>query len=72
MQMPQGGLSKEFIQARNLDYNFPILAKTKVILKYPNYVSVGFPGYIGVLTGMNNTGITLSSHTAYSREKTIV
>jgi predicted choloylglycine hydrolase len=52
--------------ARNLDYPIEVLAGKNVILHYldQEFISVGFPGYIGALTATNYHGISLSSHTA--------
>jgi predicted choloylglycine hydrolase len=51
---------------RNLDYPFDVLADKNVIFHYldKDFVSVGFPGYIGALSATNYSGISLSSHTA--------
>lgn len=58
--------SNTFYHTRNLDYPIPLLAKYKVLLKYPTHISVWFPWYIWVLTWVWKKWLTLSSHTAYS------
>ncbi len=69
----KGPISEEFFFARNLDYHFSELARENVIFVYNNksknsYISVAFPGYIGVLTGFNEKGICLSVHTSETKE----
>ncbi len=69
----KSNFSKEFIFARNLDYPHSELARKNIIFVYKNmekhsYISVAFPGYIGVLTGFNDAGICISIHTSATRE----
>lgn len=56
------------IHARNLDYGIPELARHKVVFDLETrgvkLRTVGFPGYVGVLTGMSSRGLGLSSHTS--------
>lgn len=56
------------IHARNLDYGIPELAHHKVVFDLETrgvkLRTVGFPGYVGVLTGMSSRGLGLSSHTS--------
>lgn len=66
--IPKSEIAENFYHARNLDYNLPILAKYKVLLKYKDYISVWFPWYIWWITWANYEWISLSSHTAYSKE----
>lgn len=61
--------SNVLVHARNLDYPIKLLAKNKVVLKYPTHISVWFPWYIWVLTWVWKKWISLSSHTAYSTNK---
>jgi predicted choloylglycine hydrolase len=58
--------SEYLIHARNLDYNIPFLAKHNVIFEYldQGFVSFGFPGFIGAVTGVNQYGTAISSHTS--------
>jgi predicted choloylglycine hydrolase len=55
-----------FFHARNLDYGIDVLAGKNVVFHYldKEFISVGFPGYIGALSSTNYSGISLSSHTA--------
>lgn len=64
-----------FILARNLDY--PLFAETMcryntILLLWPTdgqpFVSVGWPGYIGVCTGMNRSGVALAQLTAATND----
>jgi len=61
---------KPLLHGRNLDYPIPYLAKTKVIRDIENagvrIRIIGFPGFIGALTGMSSRGLGLSSHTSAS------
>ena len=65
------------IHGRNLDYIMEDrLYDRQVVIYYkpqngPRFVSVAFPGYIGVLTGMNEKGLTLGSLTAPAVEKSL-
>lgn len=59
--------NNNFIHTRNLDYPIKILAKEKVVLKYKSHISVWFPWYIWVLTWIWEKWISLSTHTAYSK-----
>lgn len=63
--------SSMLIHARNLDYLFDFLADKNVVYHYldKHFISIGFPGYIGVLTGTNYAGISFSSHTSYTSNK---
>jgi hypothetical protein len=58
------------LHGRNLDYHLPRLAQMKLVLDVETrgvrIRSVGFPGYLGVLTGMSSTGLGLTSHTSIS------
>lgn len=58
------------IHGRNLDYEVEGLAGNNVIFRYveKHVLSVGFPGYIGILTGVNASGITLGSLTSEIKE----
>jgi hypothetical protein len=73
--LEQGPASVEWVHARNLDYILHQLARQKLILVYDTpghrYLTVGFPGYIGVLTGFNDRGISLSAHTSISSESAV-
>jgi predicted choloylglycine hydrolase len=66
--MPKMKKNQLFFHARNLDYPFDLLADKNVIYRYlkQGVISVTFPGYIGVLSGTNRAGISLSSHTSHS------
>jgi len=61
--------SNVFVHARNLDYPINILAKNKLVIKYPTHISIWFPWYIGVVTWVWYKWISLSNHTAYSSNK---
>ncbi len=65
-----GGEAAPLLHGRNLDYGLPRLARTKVILDLETrgvrLRTFGFPGFIGVLTGMSSRGLGLSSHTSSS------
>ena len=54
------------VHGRNLDYEVEGLADNTVIIRYPDkdMLAIAFPGYIGVLTGVNGSGITLGSLTS--------
>lgn len=58
--------------ARNLDYPIGELARHKVVFDIETHGTrlrtVGFPGYIGVLTGMSSRGLGLSSHTSKAKQ----
>ena len=73
--LEQGPASGEWLHARNLDYLLHQLARFKTVLIYDSpgcrYLSVGFPGYIGVLTGFNDRGISLSAHTSISADNAV-
>ena len=66
--LEKGPAAGQWIHARNLDYLLHQLARFKTVLVCDvpgrRYLSVGFPGYIGVLTGFNDRGISLSAHTS--------
>ncbi|MDW8283913.1 MAG: C45 family peptidase [Myxococcales bacterium] len=68
--LPEGG--EPLRHARNLDYPIPRLARFKAIFDIDTrgirMRTVGFPGYIGVLTGMSSRGLSLSSHTSSVRD----
>jgi len=55
-----------FFHTRNLDYPIGVLSDKNVIFHYldKEFISVGFPGYIGALSATNYKGISLSSHTS--------
>lgn len=61
---------KPLLHARNLDYPISHLAKTKVVCDIEHagirIRTIGFPGFIGALTGMSSRGLGLSSHTSAS------
>lgn len=61
------------LQARNLDYGIPELARHKVVFDLETrgvrLRTVGFPGYIGALTGMSSRGLALTSHTSAARHE---
>ena len=65
------------IHGRNLDYDYQKKLFDKQVLLYYQpqddyqFISVGFPGYIGVLTGMNEKGISLGSMTSYAVENSL-
>jgi len=65
-----GRASSPLLHARNLDYPIPRLAQIKVVRDIETrglrLRSFGFPGFIGVLTGMSSRGLGLSSHTSVS------
>ena len=73
--LEKGPAAGQWIHARNLDYLLPHLARFKTVLVYDSpgrrYLSVGFPGYIGVLTGFNDRGISLSAHTSISADNAV-
>jgi len=60
------------LHGRNLDYPIPKLAKVKLVRDIETrgirIRIFGFPGFIGVLTGMSSQGLGLSSHTSASRQ----
>ncbi len=62
--------TKPLLHARNLDYSFHQLARVKVILdietRGTRIRTIGFPGFIGSLTGMSSRGLSLTSHTSPS------
>jgi isopenicillin-N N-acyltransferase-like protein len=64
--LPAGG--EPLRHGRNLDYAIPALARFKAVFDIETrglrLRTVGFPGYIGVLTGMNSRGLGLTSHTS--------
>lgn len=64
--LPAGG--EPLRHGRNLDYAIPMLARFKAVFDIETrglrLRTVGFPGYIGVLTGMNSRGLALTSHTS--------
>lgn len=64
--LPEGG--EPLRHARNLDYPIAELARHKVVFdlhtRGVQLRTVGFPGYVGVLTGMSSRGLGLSSHTS--------
>lgn len=70
-----GTSTDPLLHARNLDYPIPQLARVKVIreIETPGCTipAFGFPGFIGVLTGMSSRGLGLSSHTSASRRNGI-
>lgn len=77
--LEKGSAAGQWIHARNLDYLLHQLARYKIVVVQEEgfaplthgYVSVGFPGYIGVLTGMNDQGISLSAHTSISADNAV-
>jgi predicted choloylglycine hydrolase len=71
--MPKTKKNQLFFHARNLDYPFDLLADKNVIYRYleQGVISVTFPGYIGVLSGTNRAGISLSSHTSHSADNEV-
>lgn len=70
MVIPKGDKSDFVIHARNLDYNLPQLAGKNIVYiqqdksKNFTFLTIGYPGYIGALTGVNSSGISLSNHTS--------
>lgn len=53
-----------------------ILGRTNTVFIYqnkfgPNFVVVGWPGYVGLIRGMNEQGTVLISVASYSKEQTI-
>lgn len=62
--------SAPLLHGRNADYGIPRLAHTKVLFdietRGARFRIIGFPGYIGVITGMSSRGIGLSGHTSIS------
>lgn len=54
-----------FFHARNLDYPVAALSDKNIVFHYldSDFISVGFPGYIGAVSATNYSGISLSSHT---------
>lgn len=70
-----GGSDRPLRHARNLDYPVPYLARHKVVfdLDLPGgrLRTIGFPGFIGVLTGMSDRGLGLSSHTSKSHRNAV-
>ena len=70
-----GAGSEPLLHARNLDYPITRLARIKVVRDIENrgvrIRTFGFPGFIGVLTGMSSHGLGLSSHTSVSRRNQI-
>ncbi len=77
--LEKGSAAGEWIHARNLDYLLHQLARYKTVMVQEwgtspptnDFVSVGFPGYIGVLTGINSRGISLSAHTSISADNAV-
>lgn len=65
--LPEGG--EPLRHGRNLDYPIPVLARYKAVFDIETrgvrVRTVGFPGYVGALTGMSSRGISLSSHTSH-------
>ncbi len=67
----------EIVHGRNLDYNLAhSLWNRQVVLVYAvqnqqQVVSVGWPGFIGILTGMNEAGLSLGSMTSEIKYDTI-
>lgn len=68
-----GDAGHPLLHGRNLDYAIPELARIKVIYDLETHGTrlrtFGFPGFIGVLTGMSSRGLALSSHTSQSYRK---
>ena len=68
--IPKGEKSEYLIHARNLDYNLPQLAGKNIVYIHQNeseefqFLTVGFPGYVGALTGINSAGVSLTNHTS--------
>lgn len=64
----------EIVHGRNLDYDFQkYLWNRQVVFVYQpvdgqKIVSISWPGYMGVLTGMNENGLTLGSMTSKSNK----
>ncbi|WP_159429930.1 C45 family autoproteolytic acyltransferase/hydolase [Halarsenatibacter silvermanii] len=67
----------ELLMGRNLDYYYPqIMYDRQVVTHYipeegSQFAAVDFPGYIGVLTGLNQQGLALGSLTAPAPENSL-
>ncbi len=62
--------TNDYVYAANLDY--PIFLETMrnnvFVMKKGNFISVGFPGYVGVLRGVNRHGLFLASLTSKTKK----
>lgn len=67
--LPERSASGKMVFGRNLDFFSPrkLYRFTVVKVYYPEgkrhrFVSIGFPGFVGCLTGMNDAGLCLAVH----------
>lgn len=62
--------TSSYVYAANLDY--PIFLETMrnnvFVMRKGNFITVGFPGYIGVLRGVNRCGLFLASLTSKTKK----
>jgi hypothetical protein len=75
---PENSLDGRLIVGRNLDYPlfFDLLPKLTTVFKImpfgrQGFVSVGWPGFSAVVTGMNASGVCIADLTSISRDKTM-
>lgn len=70
--LPQAAKDRELIYGRNFDFLKGGTLENLVTFYEPDkgnsFVSIGWPGMIGVVSGMNNRGLTIGILTAYSSD----
>jgi|GEM_PF-451329 len=73
----ESSYNNELLMGRNLDYYYPEVMYDRQILTYyipeegSQFLAADFPGYIGVLTGLNQQGLALGSLTAQAKETSL-
>lgn len=70
--LPQATKNKDLIYGRNFDFLKGGSLENVVIFYKPDkgnsFVSIGWPGMMGVVSGMNDKGLTVGIFTAYSED----
>lgn len=70
--LPQAAKDRELIYGRNFDFLKGGSLENLVTFYEPDegnsFVSIGWPGMIGVVSGMNDEGLTIGIFTAYSKD----
>jgi predicted choloylglycine hydrolase len=70
--LPQATKKKDLIYGRNLDFLKEDSLENLVTFYEPDkgnaFVSIGWPGMMGVVSGMNDKGLTVGIFTAYSED----
>ena len=70
--LPQAAKNEELIYGRNFDFLKGGTLENLVTFYEPDkgnsFVSIGWPGMIGVVSGMNDEGLTVGLLTAYSKD----